>query len=85
VRLLDPGIIFIAIGIILLVLAGNLYEHTHRYDNNTACSSTSVCTHKFKVDEEVAGPVFVYYEVRYDLLTQQLLPEPPQVLQIEKC
>lgn len=45
-------------------MAGKLYEHTYRYDSNSACSSTTTCSYKFTVSEEVTGPVFVYYEIR---------------------
>jgi hypothetical protein len=52
----------------LLAIAENLKEYTFRYDNMEGCVASNGnpggCIWKLKLDEEMKGPVFVYYEIK---------------------
>ena len=59
------GIIFLAIGIILLVVAGSLMEVIIQYDQLATCTPLQVCDVSFSLDKEMKGPIFIYYQIEY--------------------
>jgi hypothetical protein len=64
------GLVFLAIGIALLIIAGQIMEKSGRYDDSANCQSipplntTKICTFNFTLDKTMESPVFVYYEIK---------------------
>jgi hypothetical protein len=66
------GIVFIPIGASIKSASDGIIEHTHKYDgedsDSSACKITSqnegaLCNITFTIDEEMEGPVYLYYGI----------------------
>lgn len=55
------GIIFIVIGIIILLFSNSVIEYEQKYND---CSQINgKCSIEFKIDQEMKGPIMVYYQL----------------------
>ena len=54
------GIIFIILGIVLLVYSNKIKSVELDYTN---CGTTNLCNRTINIDENIDGPVFVYYQL----------------------
>ena len=57
------GIIFIAIGLIILHFSDKVYEEKLDYSDDQKCKLGTVCEIPFEIKQEVQGPIIVFYEL----------------------
>lgn len=63
------SLIFMAIGILLLVMSNNIYENVARYDSIDICPQISTdggentCYVNIEIAEKVTGTVYIYYQL----------------------
>ena len=59
------GVIFLTLGITLYVMSDRIQMIELQY--NTVCSATNgvsnICVQEFKLEEDIEGPIYVYYEL----------------------
>ena len=73
---------FAGLGVYIRIVNGQIWEWRQRYDDK--CGSSLSCDFTFDVSSEVASKIHVYYEIMYRAFTQRLLPEPQEVLRVQK-
>jgi len=57
------GIILIVFGIVLTAVNANIIEVSVQYDNQPQCSSLGTCNITMNISEDMAPPVYLYYEL----------------------
>mgnify|MGYP002864010054 CR=1 FL=1 len=55
------SLIFLGVGIPMIILSSSIQEYTIRYDD--VCKTTPTCNVVLPVNNFMAGPIFVYYEL----------------------
>lgn len=55
------GVIFLALGIVLYVMSDQIKTEIKPYD--AECAGQDVCDLKITIAEDIAGPVYVYYQL----------------------
>lgn len=67
--LLITGVIFIALGIIILIYSSKITTIEIRYDNNNSCSAAltnsenKICQINFSLSKKLNPPIFIYYQL----------------------
>lgn len=56
--------IFLGIGVPMIILSTNIQEYSVRYDDRCVINSSGACVVSLAIQRDMAGPIFVYYQLR---------------------
>lgn len=57
------GIVFIAIGLVIIKFTNMVYEKTINYSDSSACPLGQKCNITFTIDQDVESPILMFYEL----------------------
>lgn len=58
------GVIFLGLGILLYIMSDKIYEKVVVNYDDEPCKTLNVsCSVNFKIDRDIEGPVYVYYQL----------------------
>ena len=75
--------IFLGLGIPMLVLSQDISEYLVRYDNVCEITNSSNCEVPFEVKYNMAGPVYVYYELHNYYQNHRLYAKSVSIKQLK--